>query len=274
MNADADLCVTSVHKMGGGLEQSSVFHLRGNRVDPAVLKQREDMLGTTSPSPLIYAALDGWRRQMVERGRELLDAALALARETREAIDDVPGLSVMDSEFVGPDKAYEIDPLKVIVDVSELGITGYQGVEWLRQHRHINLGLADHRRMSIALTYADSLQTTKPLLEALGALANSAGALPRPERVVLPPPRDMQLETVMLPRDAFFGRTEQVPAQHAAGRVSAEMVTPYPPGIPVVMPGELINSAVVEYLQGSLAAGMYIPDAADPKLQSFKVHAG
>ena len=274
MNADADLCVTSVHKMGGGLEQSSVFHLRGNRVDPALLKQREDMLGTTSPSPLIYAALDGWRRQMVERGRAMLDAALALARETRAAIDDVPGLSVMDSELVGPDKAYEIDPLKVIVDVSELGITGYQGVEWLRQHRHINLGLADHRRMSIALTYADSLQTTKLLLEALGSLANSASALPRAGRVILPPPRDMQLETVMLPRDAFFGRTEQVPAQHAAGRVSAEMVTPYPPGIPVVMPGELINSAVVEYLQSSLAAGMYIPDAADPKLESFKVHAG
>jgi arginine/lysine/ornithine decarboxylase len=274
MNAGADLCVTSVHKMGSGLEQSSVFHLQGDRVDPAVLKEREDMLGTTSPSPLIYAALDGWRRQMVEHGRALLDAALALTRETRAAIDEMPGLVVMDEQFVGPGKAHEIDPLKVVVDVSELGVSGYQAVDWLREHRHVDVALADHRRMSIALTYADSGQTTEPLLAALRALTEAADDLPRPKRVTLPDPKALELETVMLPRDAFFGRTEQAPANRAAGRVSAEMITPYPPGVPAVLPGELITEPVVEYLRTGLAAGMDIPDAADPKLNTFKVHAG
>jgi arginine/lysine/ornithine decarboxylase len=274
MDAGADLCVTSVHKMGSGLEQSSVFHLQGDRVDPAVLKEREDMLGTTSPSPLIYAALDGWRRQMVERGHELLDEALTRARETRAAIAELPGLAVMEGEFVGPGKAEQIDPLKIVVDVSELGVSGYQAVDWLREQYHVNLALADHRRVSIALTHADSPATTGPLLAALRALTEAAAGLPRPKPVTLPAPEELELEAVMLPRDAFFGRTEQVPAAQAPGRVAAEMITPYPPGVPAVMPGELITEPVVEYLRSGLAAGMEIPDAADPKLETFKVHAG
>src|SRR6195952_2127628 len=92
MDAGADLVVTSVHKMGAAVEQSSVFHLKGDLVDPSVLKQREDLLGTTSSSSLVYASLDGWRRQMVEKGHDLLGAAIGLAGRTREAIDGIDGL--------------------------------------------------------------------------------------------------------------------------------------------------------------------------------------
>src|SRR4051812_27264913 len=92
MDADADLVVTSVHKMGGAIEQSSVYLLQGDRCDPSVLSQREDLLGTTSPSSLVYAALDGWRRYMVERGEELLEVALARAGWVRLAVAALPGL--------------------------------------------------------------------------------------------------------------------------------------------------------------------------------------
>src|SRR3954451_4478020 len=91
MNAGADIVVTSVHKMGGAVEQSSVFHLQGDRVDPKVLKQREDLLGTTSATSLVYGSLDGWRRQMVEQGEELLSRAVARARSARESISSIPG---------------------------------------------------------------------------------------------------------------------------------------------------------------------------------------
>src|SRR3954451_21298402 len=103
MDAGADVVVTSVHKMGGAIEQSSVFHLQGDRVDPAVLKAREDLLGTTSSSSLVYAALDGWRRQMVEHGRELLDRALEHAAAVRADLRTVDGLRLLgDDELVGP----------------------------------------------------------------------------------------------------------------------------------------------------------------------------
>jgi arginine/lysine/ornithine decarboxylase len=89
MDSGADVCVTSVHKMGAGLEQGSVFHQQGDLVAPAVLKAREDLLGTTSPSVLIYAGLDGWRRQMVEHGHALLQDALDLAAGVRAEIADI-----------------------------------------------------------------------------------------------------------------------------------------------------------------------------------------
>jgi lysine decarboxylase len=82
------------------------------------------------------------------------------------------------------------------------------------------------------------------------------------------------LDSVLLPRDAFFGRTESVPIENATGRIAAEQITPYPPGIPAVVPGERLNRAVLDYLRSGLAAGMNLPDAADPALDTIKVVAG
>src|SRR5947209_786191 len=94
MDAGADLVVTSVHKMGGAIEQSSVFHLQGDLVNPDVLEQRMDLLGTTSSSGLVFLTLDGWRRHMVEQGKELLDVALARAARIRAAIAEMPGIEL------------------------------------------------------------------------------------------------------------------------------------------------------------------------------------
>jgi arginine decarboxylase len=273
MDADADLCVTSVHKSGSAVEQSSVFHLQGDRVDPAVLKAREDLLGTTSPSSLVYATLDGWRRQMVEHGKTLLGDALALAHETRAALAELPGLRVMgEAEFTGPDRAHTYDPLKIVLDVDDLGISGYQAADWLRDHERVTVGLADHRRIVAHLTVADDRTTAATLLRAVAELVKAD--LPRPRPVDLPDPADLELRTEMLPRDAFFADTEQVSVADAAGRISAEMLTPYPPGAPAVLPGEVITTEVLDYLRSGLAAGMQIPDPVDAGLDSVRVVAG
>src|SRR3954449_418731 len=118
MDVGADLVVTSVHKMGGAIEQSSVFHLQGDRIDPDVLSAREDLLGTTSSSALVYLTLDGWRRYMVERGEELLGAAIARAGRIGKAVEDMPGLDLMGREVVRPGGAFDLDPLAVTIDVS------------------------------------------------------------------------------------------------------------------------------------------------------------
>ncbi len=95
----------------------------------------------------------------------------------------------------------------------------------------------------------------------------------RPLSIRLPSPAELQLETVQLPRDAFFGPTEMVPADQAAGRVSAEQITPYPPGITAVVPGERLNDAVIDYLRSGIRAGMTLPDPADPTAERFRVVA-
>ncbi|MYT22855.1 ornithine decarboxylase, partial [Streptomyces sp. SID7760] len=172
MDAGADVCVTSVHKMGSGLEQSSVFHLQGDLVKPEVLKSREDLLGTTSPSVLVYAALDGWRRQMVEQGKALYDDALDLARQLREQIARIDGMRVHGREdFCGPGKAADADPLQIIIDISAWNVTGYRAADWLRRHHRVNLHLADHRRISAQLTHADDERSARVLLTALTDLA-------------------------------------------------------------------------------------------------------
>jgi arginine/lysine/ornithine decarboxylase len=89
----------------------------------------------------------------------------------------------------------------------------------------------------------------------------------------LPNPDDLELESVILPRDAFFGPSRDVPADEAVGEIAAEQITPYPPGIPAIVPGERINSAVIDYLQSGLGAGMALPDPADPRLRTVRVVA-
>jgi arginine/lysine/ornithine decarboxylase len=271
MNAGADLVVTSVHKMGGAIEQSSVFHLQGDLVDPAVLKQREDLLGTTSSSSLVYATLDGWRRHMVEQGEQLLGEALQRATRIRAAIAEMDPLRLMGDDVVGTGGTAQLDPLRLTIDVRGLGISGYQAAEWLRAACHVDMGSADQCHLGGQISHADTDDTEQRFIESLRRLVDECGSIEPQPQADLPQPRTLELDSVMLPRDAFFGRTEQVPVEQAAGRIAAEMVSPYPPGVPVLVPGERINEPSLDYLTSGVRAGMLIPDAADPTMKSVRV---
>ncbi|MGW6586893.1 aminotransferase class I/II-fold pyridoxal phosphate-dependent enzyme [Streptomyces globisporus] len=274
MDAGADVCVTSIHKMGSGLEQGSVFHLQGDLVDHDTLASRADLLGTTSPSVLLYAGIDGWRRQMALGGRALLADALELAATVRRRIEEIDGMHVNgEKDFCGPGAAAEFDPLPVIIDIEGLGTTGYRAADWLRSHHRVDMHLVDHRRISAQITHADDASTAGQLLTALEDLSRNAHTLrPAPE-VLVPSPAELRPDQVCLPRDAFFAETEDVPAAKAVGRVAAEMMTPYPPGIPAVLPGERITAPLLRYLRSGVEAGMNVPDTADPGLETVRVCA-
>jgi arginine/lysine/ornithine decarboxylase len=273
MDAGADVCVVSVHKMGMGFEQGSVFHVQGDLIDASRLSQCADLLMTTSPNVLLYAAIDGWRRQMVQQGKQLLGDALDLARSVRQQIETRPGLHVLHDELLHKQASHDLDPLHVLIDVQELGINGYQAADWARQHRAVDFGLSDHRRIEATLSTADDSESAARLLEVLDALVDAAPDMDRAPRVDLPSFPDLEIEPVLLPRDAFFGPTESVPAKDAVGRVAAEQITPYPPGIPALVPGERITDEIVDYLRSGVAAGMVLPDPADPKVETFRVTA-
>jgi arginine/lysine/ornithine decarboxylase len=271
MDSGADVCVVSVHKMGAGFEQGSVFHVQGDMVDPSRIAACADLLMTTSPNALLYTALDGWRRQMVEHGEALLGAALERAGRLRREIDAMPGLHVLEDELVREEASHDLDRLQVLIDLAGLGISGYQAADWLREHERVDVGLSDHGRILATLSMADDEGTERRLLAALGALVEVSSELPAPHPVKLPQPADLELESVERPRDAFFGPAESVPVRDAIGRVAAEQITPYPPGIPAVVPGERINRQVIDYLLSGLEAGMVLPDPADPSLETIRV---
>jgi arginine/lysine/ornithine decarboxylase len=158
--------------------------------------------------------------------------------------------------------------MKLSVDVSALGITGYQAKDWLQSERHLTAQLGDARRVVFSLTYSDDPTALDRLAEAVEALAadppTGDGAAPNIPRL-----EDLNLEQALNPRDAYFATTEQV--DDPAGRISAEMISPYPPGVPAILPGERFNQPVVDYLRAGLTAGMTLPDAADPTLETFRV---
>jgi arginine decarboxylase len=268
IRAGADLVVQSLHKADSGLCQASLILIGGDLVDPVDLRLRLDLITTTSPSALLFGSIDGFRHRMVKEGRQLLDDALRRAETLRGRLTKVAGLSVMDESILGQDGVAEWDPLKLSVDVSALGITGYQAKDWLQQERHLTVQLGDARRIVCSLTYADDDAAIERLAQALEALAD------KPPRADRPAPRipgleELNLQQAMTPRDAYFAETEQV--TDPAGRISAEMISPYPPGVPAILPGECFNAEVVDYLRAGLAAGMTLPDAADPTLKTFRV---
>ena len=271
MDAGADVCVVSVHKMGAGFEQGSVFHMQGDLVDKDRLSACADLLMTTSPNVMVYAALDGWRRQMVEHGRELLGSALELVDGLRDDIELIPDVEVLDDELLGVEASHDLDRLQILMDLSGTGTSGYQAADWLRKHKQVDLGMSDHRRLLATMSFADDKATGERLLDALWAWRKAANDFEPPPPIRLPSPKEIELESIQLPREAFFGDVEAVPAEKASGRISAEQITPYPPGIPAVVPGERLNDAVIDYLRSGLDAGMNVPDAADTSLKTFKV---
>ncbi|WIB76132.1 ornithine decarboxylase [Curtobacterium sp. MCPF17_002] len=271
MDAGADVCVTSVHKMGLGFEQGSVLHLRGELVDHDHLWACADMLMTTSPNVLVYAGMDGWRRHMMRDGAGLIASSIELAERTRQRIEAIDGLHVLHDELLGVEASHELDPMRMLLDLQALGINGYQAVDWVREHHQLDLGTSDHRHVGIDLSLADDDFTTDRLVHALESLAAAAPDLPHPPQVRVPEPSGLLLESVMTPREAFFGEVELVPVDEAAGRIAAEQATPYPPGIPAYVPGERLTAEVIDYLRSGLEAGMVMPDPTDGSLEVVRV---
>jgi hypothetical protein len=209
----------------------------------------------------VYATLDGWRRQMVEQGHDLLDAALRRAERIRAAAESLPGLRPMGQEVVDAGLAAAYDPLKII--------SGMQATERARDHCHVDLGGSDTCRITASVAHDD--HTEGVLLGALRALVEGAGSIERRPAVHLPKPSVLELEQAMLPRAAFFAEVEHVPAERAAGRVCAETISPCPPGVPVIAPGEVITDEVLDYLRSGAEYGVLTPDAADSSLRTVRV---
>jgi arginine/lysine/ornithine decarboxylase len=185
----------------------------------------------------------------------------------------MPGLDLMGDDVLQSRGAHAFDPTHVTVGVIRLGLTGYQAGDWLRERHGVHVELADHRRVMALITFADTDETVTRLREALASLAEEHSSRDALDLGRLPALRETRMETVMSPREAFLGVTEMVPWRKAAGRISAEMVCPYPPGIPVTAPGERLTDEAVGYLQEQAARGVMVEGAADESLATFRVVA-
>jgi arginine/lysine/ornithine decarboxylase len=269
MASGIDGAVSSAHKILPSLTQAAVLNVQGPLVDKAKIKSTVAMVNTTSPSILILASIDAARRQMALHGHELLSRAIELAAALRKRLNQIPGVSVLTKESLGVE---QIDLTKLVIDVHGLGLTGMEVEHLLRNRFHIQPEMSDLMSIVCIVSVADTEQSIGRLIAAFEALSNErdgrahGSLLVRSSGSVVAPGKQ-----AMSPRDAFFAHTRAVPLSEAVGEVSAELVIPYPPGIPVLAPGDIIDAVKAEYLREGAARGMYLSGPADPQLETIKV---
>jgi arginine decarboxylase len=269
MQAGADLAATSVHKLGGSLTQSSVLNLRGSRVNPKRVQAVLSMLTTTSTSYLLLASLDAARRHLALHGREMAEHALKLAKWARKKINEIPNLYCFGEEILGSEATYDYDPTKLTIHVRRLGITGYEVERRLREGWNIEVELSDLYNILCLITPGDTEETVGKLIDALYHIADQQTGCEAVKQVEVKNPTIPTLS--LSPRDAFYAETESIPLAEADGRIIAEFIMVYPPGIPILLPGEVISQENIDYILESKEAGLPVQGPEDKSLQTVKV---
>jgi len=266
MAAGADASVQSTHKMGGSLTQSSLLHLAGRRLDAEAVAAALALLQSTSPSYILMASLDLARRQLALKGESLLERALGLAGKTRERLSRISGLKVLSEDLLGGG-GLRLDLAKIVVSVSDLGLTGFQARDLLSQRYNVYIEMADVANIVLFLSIGTTPEDCNALVYALEDIAAR-------DRLAAPvhfPEAPSCIKKRMKPRDAWFASSQRVPLAEARGRICTEMVAVYPPGISVLCPGEEITPEICEYLAVVSKHGLPCQGPSDPTLRTIKV---
>ena len=277
--AGADMCINSTHKMLSAFSQCAMLHQIGSRVRLDRLKAVLKMFLSTSPNLPMVASLDVARKQMAIDGSALLSQTIELAEEIRRRLNDIDGVYCFGEEIQGREGVFDLDPTKITVRVTGLGYTGYEASDLLRRRYNIQVELADLFNIVALFTIGTTRDAAERFVNAFEEMARDdrpvdmyapSGILEqRIKRGSYELPEIAPMR--MLPRDAFLADTEFVPFRESAGRICAETISPYPPGIPVLSPGEEITPELIDYIRLELKAGVRIQGPYDDELRKIRV---
>ena len=272
LGCGADLVISSTHKIVGSLTQAAMLHLGdGDRLDAAVVDRSVSLVESTSPSALLSGSLDAARRLASVHGAERLETTLAEIARANEEIEGIPGLAVLGEELTGRSSIAGWDPLRVAIDVRGTGASGYRLAKTAFESEGIDLELHSENVVVAIFGLAEPAETARERLVAAmrAVVAGLATGDASPQSHLAPPPPWGELE--MTPREAFLGPQEVVPFDEAAGRVAAESLASYPPGIPNVLPGERLTRETLDYIRESVAHGGYVRGSSDRELRTLRV---
>jgi arginine/lysine/ornithine decarboxylase len=272
-SAGAAATVQSVHKILSGLSQAAVLHIDPEVLDPASARRSLQLIQTTSPHFAIMASIDLARREMMLRGRDLLDHALRRARDAATRLDAIPGLRVLrPDDLAGAGSGlHQLDETKLLVGTSGLAADARDVVERLNRVHGVQPELSGTRHVLCISTIGNTDDDFERLVAGFEEVANHAGRTSEETKTgLIGDLLAVRPATVLTPREAFFAADEAVSLQAAAGRVAAEAITPYPPGIPLVMPGERLDTDVIDLLTALRDKGNPI-SASDPTMELVKV---
>jgi lysine decarboxylase len=250
-----------------------MIHLgHGDLIEEGVVDRCVTLVESTSPNSLLFGSLDAARRSAATRGRELVEETLVALASTRDAVREIPGLDVLDERLAGAPGVFDYDPLRLAIDVRGTRMSGYELSRRLREEHDVLMELAGENVMVAVYGMGeDAGAASERLLDALRATVATVSATPQSAEAVEFAPPPPWGELVMTPREAFLGPQEIVPAREAVGRVAAESLAAYPPGIPNVLPGERLSAETLDYIEQTIAHGGSLRGASDRALKTLRV---
>ena len=282
LSCGADLTVQSTHKVLGAMTQASMLHVQGNYINISRLNRALQLVQSTSPSYLLLASLDAARQQMALHGEELMTRTLMLAETARSRLSEIPDLSVLG--LLNTPGFVTLDPTRLTVKVSDLELSGFAVDEILNEELNVTAELPMLQHLTFIISLGNTESDIDRLIEAFMTISHrnlsrkkvkrNDNQLKKSPHLPISPSPYLPLSPsphLLSPRDAFFATAEVVLVDRVCDRISAELICPYPPGIPILMPGEIITQEAVEYLQEVLILGGCITGCSDPTLKTFKV---
>ena len=266
MKAGADMAAVSMHKSGGSLTQSS-FLLCGPDLNPDYVRQIINLTMTTSASYLLISSLDISRRSLALGGKEIFEKVKQYAAYAREEIQQIGDYLVYSDELINGDTIFDFDTTKLSVNTRDLGLAGIEVHDILHDEYDIQIEFGD---LSNFLAYISIGDKNKNIERLIGALYEIRRRYKKPGGQVFSY-EYMTPQLVLTPREAFWARKHSVPLEEAAGLTSAEALMTYPPGIPLLAPGERITREIVDFILSSKEKGCVLTGTRDITAQTIQV---
>ena len=269
MAAGADMAAVSMHKSGGSLTQSSIL-LTGPAMSEGHVRQIINLTQTTSASYLLLSSLDISRRNLALRGREAFRRVVDLAEYAREEINAIGGYYAFSRELVNGDSIYDFDVTKLSVNTLEVGLAGIEVYDLLRDEYDIQIEFGDLGNILAYLSIGDRPREVERLVSALSEVRRRFGK----SRANLMKQEYIDPEVAVSPQEAFYADSESLPIKDTAGRVCSEFVMCYPPGIPILAPGERITPEILNYIRYAKEKGCSMTGPEDPDILRLNVLKG
>mgnify|MGYP002796659128 FL=1 len=269
MEAGADMAAVSMHKSGGSLTQSSLL-LIGPNMSEGYVRQIINLTQTTSGSYLLLSSLDISRRNLALRGKETFEKVRSYAKYARGEINDIGGYYAFCRELINGDSVYDFDVTKLAVHTLDVGLAGIEVYDLLRDEYDIQIEFGDFGNFLAYLSIGDRKQDIERLVSALAEIARRFGK----EKVDLMPQEYVDPQVAVSPQDAFYADKETVELKDAPGRISGEFVMCYPPGIPILAPGERVTQEIREHIEYAREKGCTLTGAEELEIRHLNVLKG
>ena len=253
MNASADISSLSMHKTAGSLTQSSLILIKGDRVDISKVKKAFSMFSSTSPNHLLLASIDVARKKLYFEGEELLNDTLALAKYARTKLNQIKGIKVFDKHYCHKDGRFDFDLTKLVIKVTNLGLSGFDVYRMVREEFNIQLELAEVGLVLCILTIGSTKDDVDRLIEAFKVLSDRYYAIRKTK--IIPKFKFRYPKRVCTPFQAFNAPKKLIDLEESVGEICGESLMIYPPGIPLAIPGEVITLQAVHLIEYYLKQG-------------------